>query len=98
MRALMAAGAQVMLYPRMLHAKAIIVDQDIAWCGSANLDARSLFLNFELNTAFYDAQSIAWLTQWALRLANESQAASSQPPSAAKEMLEGLVRIVGFQL
>lgn len=98
LRALMAAGAQVMLYPRMLHAKAIMVDDDIAWCGSANLDARSLFLNFELNTAFYDEQSIAWLTQWALRLANESQPAPSQPPSAIREMMEGLVRIVGFQL
>ncbi|WP_290645233.1 phosphatidylserine/phosphatidylglycerophosphate/cardiolipin synthase family protein, partial [Aquabacterium sp.] len=98
LRALMAAGAEVMLYPRMLHAKAIIVDDDIAWCGSANLDARSLFLNFELNTAFYDAQSIAWLTQWALRLANESQPAPTQPPSALREIAEGLVRIVGFQL
>lgn len=98
LRALMAAGADVMLYPRMLHAKAIIVDDDIAWCGSANLDARSLFLNFELNTAFYDAHSIDWLSQWALRLANESQAAPSQPPSAIREILEGLVRIVGFQL
>lgn len=98
LRALMAAGAEVMLYPRMLHAKAVIVDDDIAWCGSGNLDARSLFLNFELNTAFYDVQSVAWLTQWALRLANESQPAPSQPPTAARELLEGLVRIVGFQL
>jgi len=98
LRALMAAGAHVMLYPGMLHAKAIIVDEDVAWCGSANLDSRSLFLNFELNTAFYDADAIAWLTQWALRLADESKPAPAQAPSAARELFEGLVRIVGFQL
>lgn len=98
LRALMAAGADVLLYPRMLHAKAIIVDEDVAWCGSANLDSRSLFLNFELNTAFYDADAINWLSRWAQQLAQESEPAPAQAPSAARELFEGLVRIVGFQL
>lgn len=98
LRALIAAGADVRLYPRMMHAKAIIVDDSVAWCGSANLDARSLFLNFELNTAFYDADAIAWLTEWALQLAKDSEAATVRRPSTARELLEGLVRIVGFQL
>ena len=98
LRALMAAGADVRLYPRMLHAKAIIVDENVAWCGSANLDSRSLFLNFELNTAFYDTSAIAWLSSWALQLASESECAPKQAPSAARELFEGLVRIVGFQL
>ncbi|MBI2734886.1 MAG: PLDc N-terminal domain-containing protein [Aquabacterium sp.] len=98
LRALMAAGADVRLFPRMLHAKAIIVDDDVAWCGSANLDSRSLFLNFELNTAFYDPQAIAWLSDWAAQLAQESTRAPAQQPSATRELFEGLVRIVGFQL
>ncbi|WP_235333968.1 phospholipase D-like domain-containing protein [Aquabacterium sp. NJ1] len=98
LRALIAAGADVRLYPRMLHAKAIIVDESVAWCGSANLDSRSLFLNFELNTAFYDANAINWLSGWAQQLADESEPAPRQAPSAARELFEGLVRIVGFQL
>lgn len=98
LRALMAAGADVRLYPNMLHAKAIIIDDDVAWCGSANLDSRSLFLNFELNTAFYDPQAIVWLSDWAAQLAQESTRASARQPSATRELFEGLVRIVGFQL
>lgn len=98
LRALMQAGAEVMFYPLMLHAKAVIVDENLAFCGSANLDSRSLFLNFELNTAFYDTRQVAWLTQWALRLRDASQPAPLKRPSAIKEVLEGLVRIIGFQL
>lgn len=98
LRALMQAGAEVVFYPLMLHAKAVIVDEDLAFCGSANLDSRSLFLNFELNTAFYDTRQVAWLTQWALRLRDQGQPAPLKRSSVLKETLEGLVRIVGFQL
>jgi cardiolipin synthase len=98
LRALMQAGADVVFYPLMLHAKAVIVDEDLAFCGSANLDSRSLFLNFELNTAFYDSRQVAWLTQWALRLRDQGQPAPLKRSSVFKETLEGLVRIIGFQL
>jgi cardiolipin synthase len=46
---LMEAGVEIYEYlPRMLHAKTLVVDGD--WCtvGTANLDYRSFFLNFEL--------------------------------------------------
>lgn len=98
LRALAQSGAHVMLHPCMLHAKAVIVDNDLALCGSGNLDARSLFLNYELTTAFYDRQHIEWLTRWADELIAESHAARIAPASAFKEMVEGLVRIVAFQL
>jgi cardiolipin synthase len=45
---LLRAGARVYEYqPQVLHAKALLVD-DVVYVGSANLDARSLQLNFEL--------------------------------------------------
>ncbi|MFT7618795.1 MAG: cardiolipin synthase [Planctomycetota bacterium] len=43
------AGARIHEYkPGMMHAKAVIVDDDFAMIGTANLDRRSLSLNFEL--------------------------------------------------
>ena len=43
-------GIRVFEYlPRMLHAKVTLIDGRISSCGSANLDVRSLRINFELN-------------------------------------------------
>jgi len=43
-------GIEVRLQPgSFIHTKALIIDHDYALIGSANLDARSLRLNFELN-------------------------------------------------
>jgi cardiolipin synthase A/B len=53
-------GAQVFFYrPRMLHAKVLLMDDSFAAAGTANLDARSFFLNYEVMTAFYSHQEIA---------------------------------------
>ncbi|MFM2287862.1 MAG: hypothetical protein RL684_1005, partial [Pseudomonadota bacterium] len=52
---LVRAGAQVWEYqPQVLHAKALLVD-DVVYVGSANLDSRSLQLNFELMLRIRDA-------------------------------------------
>jgi len=49
---LLAAGVRIHEYlPRMLHAKSLVIDDE--WCsvGTANLDYRSFFLNYELTLA-----------------------------------------------
>lgn len=47
---LLAAGVRVFEYgPRMLHSKALLVDEDLCLIGSANFDHRSFRLNFELS-------------------------------------------------
>ena len=52
---LLSSGVKVYEYlPRFVHAKTIVVDDDIAVVGSANLDTRSFRLNFELTTLFYN--------------------------------------------
>ena len=49
LRQLAAEGGQICCYqPGMLHAKCVLVDQALAVIGSANLDMRSLFLNYEI--------------------------------------------------
>lgn len=53
---LLAAGVRVFEYqPRMLHTKALLVDDDSCIIGSANFDHRSFRLNFELSVALHDA-------------------------------------------
>lgn len=47
-RRLLVAGVQIYEYkPQVLHAKLFIID-DVAYAGSANLDGRSLHINYEL--------------------------------------------------
>ncbi|TBR11080.1 MAG: cardiolipin synthase [Lysobacter sp.] len=53
---LLAAGVRIHEYgPRLLHTKALLVDDDIAVIGSANFDHRSFRLNFEVSVLFHDA-------------------------------------------
>lgn len=52
---LLEAGLRIDEYPGMLHAKAMLIDDDIILIGSANMDTRSFRLNFELSTFVTDA-------------------------------------------
>jgi cardiolipin synthase len=59
------AGAGVWLYePRMLHAKSILVDDTLAIVGSANMDMRSMLLNYEIALCIYDSDAIRQLETW----------------------------------
>jgi cardiolipin synthase len=49
-RKLLSAGIRIFEYqPRILHAKTAVVDGVVATIGTANLDYRSFFVNYELN-------------------------------------------------
>jgi cardiolipin synthase A/B len=63
-----------------------------------NLDERSLFLNFEAMFAFYDAEAIGSFAEWAERV--RAGAARFQPPpvGVGRELGEGLLRWLTFQL
>jgi cardiolipin synthase len=61
---LIAAGVKVYEYgPRLLHTKALLVDDDLAIIGSANFDSRSFRLNFEVSMLFRDGEVAAALAQ-----------------------------------
>jgi cardiolipin synthase len=98
LRQLQQAGGKVMLYPSMLHAKAVVVDERLALCGTVNLDARSLFLNFELMVAFYGRDEIAWLGNWIEERSRVSTPHDAALPRWWRDLLEGIVRAVGYQL
>ena len=55
---LLKAGVKVYEYgPRMLHTKALLVDEDLCIVGSANFDHRSFRLNFEISAMLRDQDS-----------------------------------------
>jgi len=61
---LLEAGVKVYEYgPRMLHTKALLVDESTVLIGSANFDHRSFRLNFEVSVLFEDAEMGAALAQ-----------------------------------
>lgn len=58
------AGVKVYQYKRgMMHAKVVLVDSEWASVGTANLDNRSLHLNFEVNCLIYSPQALAELEE-----------------------------------
>lgn len=98
LRQLVAAGAQVWLAPGMLHAKVVLIDDELALCGSLNLDARSLFLNYEAMAAFYGADEVRWLSDWHARQLAQAHPYGARRPTLARDIFEGVVRAIGFQL
>lgn len=64
LRDLSRQGATVRVFPKMLHAKAVLVDDALAVVGSANFDMRSLFLNYEIALLFSSAAEVSRLAEW----------------------------------
>ncbi|HHY22005.1 MAG TPA: cardiolipin synthase, partial [Bacilli bacterium] len=59
---LLEAGASIYEYTRgFMHSKIIIVDNEIASIGTANMDMRSFHLNFEVNAFLYRTNSVSKL-------------------------------------
>lgn len=70
------AGVRVFHYPRMLHAKALLVDDSRVLVGSANFDPRSFRLNFELGVLIEDQAAAGILAE---RLERDLHHASEVP-------------------
>lgn len=98
LRDLLAAGARVWLHPRMIHAKAVVIDDEFVLAGSANLDGRSLFLNYEMMIAFYDRKAVRGFAAWVEARRSECDLYVAQAPGMAHELAEGLLLWLAFQL
>jgi cardiolipin synthase len=98
LRALSQVGVSVHLLPAMNHAKAVVFDESIALCGSCNLDSRSLLLNYESAVVFYDAAEIDWLAHWITELIPGAKPFDSRAPGLLRDICEGLLLTVAYQL
>ena len=98
MRDLAHAGVRFLLLPFMAHAKGVVIDDDLGLAGSVNLDLRSLLLNHEAAMVFYGAAQIEWLAEWIERTASAGSAYRPRRPGLGRDLAEGLLLTVAFQL
>lgn len=93
MRELEHVGARIRRYePGMLHAKLVVVDDDLAIFGSANMDMRSFFLDYELALFVDGGKEVAAMAAWFESLA--PQCVSTPPASAARQLVESAARLL----
>jgi cardiolipin synthase len=98
LRALAGAGVRIHLLPYMIHAKAVVFDESLAFSGSVNLDSRSLLLNYECAVVFYGEGEIDWLSNWIRALIPESHPFDGRSPGLLRDVAEGLLLTVAYQL
>jgi cardiolipin synthase A/B len=93
LRDLSAAGVIIQRFHKMLHAKALLVDDSLCVVGSANFDMRSLFLNYEIALFFSGSAEAERLGQW---FAASFGQCSLGPPRAGvvRAALDDLARLV----
>lgn len=91
-------GAKILLYDNgFLHAKTIVVDQEVASVGTANIDTRSFRLNFEVNAIIYDkevAKQLALLFFQDSKISRELTMEKYQERSILIKMKEAISRLL----
>jgi cardiolipin synthase len=99
---LLEMGVKVYLYTKgMMHSKIILVDQTWASVGSANLDNRSLRLNFEAGCLLYNSARVAELEAAFLRdleTCQQLERVSYERRSALARATENACRLVSPML
>ncbi|MGA7596021.1 MAG: phospholipase D-like domain-containing protein [Gallionella sp.] len=98
LRELTSAGGRVWLMPNMIHAKAVVIDDGLALAGSANLDERSLFLNYELMLSFYEPSDVERFAAWMEGQRKAAMLYRAKPPGLLREIAEGMLLWLAFQL
>jgi cardiolipin synthase len=98
LRSLSKAGVGIHLLPFMNHAKAVVCDESLAITGSVNLDSRSLLLNYESAVVLYGAAEISWLAAWIEELRPLARLFDPRPPNVFRDICEGVLLTVAYQL
>jgi len=93
-RQLISVGVDFGFYPRMIHAKAFLVDGELAILGSANLDMRSLLLNYELGLVIYDSTTLRDVKEW-IRQRHGETVQGLLKSGFWREIGEGIGRAIG---
>jgi len=95
LRDLRSAGGRILLYtPGMMHAKAMLMDDSLAVIGSANMDMRSLMLNYEVMMLAFSELEIQATGNWMADLMADTRPLNEESVSVWREFGEGLVRMM----
>ncbi len=98
LREIQQEGGTILLYERgMVHAKAVLVDNELAVLGSANTDMRSLLLNYEVAVLVYSQAEIQQIEAWINGLMSGCKKGVTNV-NAVGELGEGLARLLAPQL
>jgi len=90
MRELHEMGAQIFCYAHnMIHAKLLIFDDDVCMLGSANLDHRSLLVNYEMVSFAYDAHLAQTMQHWVKDLIQHAQPYQPNPSKLVQGLENG---------
>ena len=82
--------------PPFIHAKAMVIDGEVAFVGSANMDCRSLILNYETNLAVFDSTFVERLRrvmQDDFEQADEMEYAQWRLRSKARRLIENFFNL-----
>lgn len=92
-------GCKIHLYrPSMLHAKAVLVDGMTATVGSANFDARSMFLNFEVSSVVHSAPEVRAVETWLEGILLGTTPFAGLGVGSTRETLQGVARLIAPML
>jgi cardiolipin synthase len=78
--------------PGMMHAKIVLVDEDLGILGSANMDRRSFFLDYELALLISAPAEVARMEAWLLPLFERS--VELPPAGRIRALVEPLARLL----
>lgn len=91
-------GAKILLYDNgFLHAKTIVVDEEVAAVGTMNIDSRSFHLNFEVSAIVYDetvAKQLSELFLKDIEVSSELTPERYAERSAVIKFKEGISRLL----
>lgn len=93
-RQLLTSGVRFHFYDKMIHAKAVLIDDAIGLLGSANFDMRSLLLNYELGLIIYDEPFLKVARDW-FEIHVKSATEDFPKANVWRETIEGLGRVIG---
>ncbi len=95
---LLAVGCRIFEYqPGMIHSKCMIVDDQLAAIGSANMDIRSFYLNYEVTAMFYDSavtEQLAAIFLQHIEHTKEQSAASRVDLGLGRRLAEGFAKVL----
>jgi cardiolipin synthase len=80
---------------RMIHAKHVLIDDALAFSGSANLDMRSLYLNYELTLLGFDNTTIESVQAWIGSLLEECDSFEPREPGVIRRFAEDVFWLAG---